>query len=261
MSNRALILIFIMIVLGGAYVLYTYYYAENPKEIVIIYPDPTPTKIKPKEAGGVVVANTGNIVYENLKQQKGKQDIILQAEPEKPLNLVHQPVHGDENTDQIDDILSGIVETDYAKYQKHKNTNKTSDETILPENIKGQTAQKEEEPEPKNTSEEAGLNIKKVTETRNKAYKSNLTDSQAKGSYKIQLASVKSLSEAEKELERIKKKYSKVLSKSKLTIKKIQYSKANIFYIILAGEYKNAGEAKSICKKLSDNSQGCIISK
>lgn len=261
MFSRVLIIILILAALGFSYAIYTHY-GWSSGEIVTIYPDASPTKIRPKEAGGVVVANVGNIVYENLQQQKGKQKVVLQPEPEKPLNLIHQPEFGDKNTDPIDEILAGIVESDYDKYKKHNVTNtKTNDEVVLPENIKNQPTQTENVQKIKNNSEQTGLNITRVTETRNKIYKRNLPNSRSKGRYKIQLASVKSLIEAEKELERIKKKYNKILSRSNLDIKKVQYTKRKIFYIILAGEYKSIGEARLICRKLSDSSQSCIISK
>lgn len=261
MSSRVLIIVFILAALGSSYAIYTHY-SWSSGEIVTIYPDLNPTKIRPKEAGGVVVANVGNIVYESLKSQKGKQKVVLQPEPEKPLNLIHQPVFDDKNIDPIDEILSGIVESDYDKYQKHKVTNntKTSDEKGLSENIKHQPTQTENLQKKKDVSEQTGLNITRVTETRSKIYKHNLPNLQSKGRYKIQLASVKSVIEAEKELERIKKKYGKTLSRSNLAIKKVQYTKGKIFYIILAGEYKSIGEARLICRKLSDSSQSCIIS-
>lgn len=260
MSGRTLTLVFILVALVSTYLVYTYYYGENTGEIITISPDNNPTKIRPKEPGGVVVANSGNIIYENLQQHKGKQDIVLQPEPEKPLNLIHQTIDGEKNADPIDQILSGIVESDYKKYQKHKtDSSQKSDDVILPEKIKKQAAQTKDLQDISNVSEQAGLNITKVVETKRKPHNPNLSKSLSQGKYKIQLVSVKTLAEAEKELERIKKKYSKALSKSKLTIKKIQYTKGKIFYIILAGEYKTAGEAKSICKKLSDSTQGCII--
>jgi hypothetical protein len=260
MPSRVLIIIFILAALGSLYAIYTHY-SWSSGEIVTISPDLKPTKIRPKEVGGVVVANVGNIVYENLQQQKGKQQVVLQPEPEKPLNLIHQPMFDDKNTDPIDEILSGIVESDYDKYKKHKgNDAKVNDAVVVPENIKTQPTQAENIQKVKNSSEQIGLNVTKVTETRNKAYKQNLSDTRSKGRYKIQLASVKSLVEAEKELERIKKKYSKILSQSNIGIKKVQYTKGKIFYIILVGEYKSISEARLICRKLSDSSQSCIIS-
>ena len=78
----------------------------------------------------------------------------------------------------------------HDKYQKHKVANtKTSDEVVLPENIRNQPAQTENVQEIKNLSEQTGLNITRVTETRNKIYKNNLPNIRSKGRYKIQLAS------------------------------------------------------------------------
>lgn len=44
-----------------------------------------------------------------------------------------------------------------------------------------------------------------------------------------------------------------------INIKKIQSDKGSFFYLVLVGNYQNINQAKAICKKLSDNQQGCII--
>ncbi|WP_341754862.1 SPOR domain-containing protein [Candidatus Tisiphia endosymbiont of Dioctria rufipes] len=263
MTNRTLLLLIILSIISGiTYLVYTNY-SQNSGQVVTIYPDPSPTKIKPQDSGGIVIPNANNIIYESLQQKKTNKPVILQPEPEKPLNIAKQKLaESDEELDSIDTILFSIVETDQAKYEKHKD--EEGAETILPNIIKNDLVQKENLIEQKSvpivqqSNNKTGLNVIKVTESHRKIDETQLNKSN-QGSYKIQLASVKSESEANQEGERIKKKYAKILNNTVVNIKKIQSSTGSFFYLVLVGNYQSISQAKAICKKLSDNQQGCII--
>lgn len=259
MTNRTLLLLIIFSIISGiTYLVYTNY-SRNSGQVVTIYPDPSPTKIKPQDSGGIVIPNANNIIYESLQQKKTNKPVILQPEPEKPLNIAKQKLaESDEELDSIDTILFSIVETDQAKYEKHKlSKDEEETETILPNIIKNDLVQKENLIE-QQSNNKAGLNVIKVTESHRKIDETQLNKSN-QGGYKIQLASVKSESEANQEGERIKKKYAKILNNTVITIKKVQSDKGNFFYLILVGNYQSISQAKAICNKLSDNQQGCII--
>ncbi|UCM86021.1 MAG: SPOR domain-containing protein [Rickettsia endosymbiont of Culicoides impunctatus] len=269
MVNRILfrVLILLSILSGIAYLVYTNY-NQDSGQIVTIYHDQLPTKIKPQDSGGIVIPNANNIIYENLQQKKISKPIILQPEPEKPLNITRQQsAQSDEDIDSIDTILFGIIETDQVKYEKHKlSKNEEGTEIILPNIIKNESVQQEnlveQIPIPiaqQPNSNKAGLNIIKVTESRRKIDDTQLLNKSNQGGYKIQIASVKSESEANQEGERIKKKYARILNNTVINIKKIQSDKGSFFYLVLVGNYQNIKQAKAICKKLSDNQQGCII--
>ncbi|WP_341761875.1 SPOR domain-containing protein [Candidatus Tisiphia endosymbiont of Thecophora atra] len=266
MTNRTLLLLIIFSIISGiTYLVYTNY-SRNSGQVVTIYPDPSPTKIKPQDSGGIVIPNANNIIYESLQQKKTNKPVILQPEPEKPLNIAKQKLaESDEELDSIDTILFSIVETDQAKYEKHKlSKDEEETETILPNIIKNDLVQKENLIEQKSvpivqqSNNKAGLNVIKVTESHRKIDETQLNKSN-QGGYKIQLASVKSESEANQEGERIKKKYAKILNNTVITIKKVQSDKGNFFYLILVGNYQSISQAKAICNKLSYNQQGCII--
>lgn len=268
MVNRVfLIIIFLSILSAITYLVYTNYNQDSGGQVVTIYHDQLPTKVKPKDSGGIVVPNANNIIYENLQQKKVSKAIILQPEPEKPLNITkQQSVQSTEDIDSIDTILFDIIETDQAGYEKHKLSKKEDGtEIILPNIIKNESVQKENLIEQQTVpvaqqpnSNKVGLNIIKVTESHRKIDETQLNKSN-QGGYKIQLASVKSESEANQEGERIKKKYAKILNNTVVNIKKIQSSTGSFFYLVLVGNYQSISQAKVICKKLSDNQQGCII--
>ncbi|WP_425364044.1 SPOR domain-containing protein [Candidatus Tisiphia endosymbiont of Hybos culiciformis] len=269
MVNRVFrIIIFLSILSGITYLVYTNYNQDSGGQVVTIYHDQLPTKVKPQDSGGIVVPNANNIIYENLQQKKVSKAIILQPEPEKPLNITkQQSVQSNEDIDSIDTILFDIIETDQVRYEKHKlSKNEEGTEIILPNIIKNEPVQKENLIEqqtvpvaPQPNSNKVGLNIIKVTEPRRKIDDTQLLNKSNQGGYKIQIASVKSESEANQEGERIKKKYAKILNNTVINIKKVQSNKGNFFYLVLVGNYQNINQAKAICKKLSDNQQGCII--
>ncbi|WP_341756973.1 MULTISPECIES: SPOR domain-containing protein [unclassified Candidatus Tisiphia] len=269
MVNRILlrIIIFLSIFSVITYLVYTNYHQDSG-QVVTIYHDQSPTKIKPQDSGGIVIPNANNIIYENLQQKKVSKAITLQPEPEKPLNITKQKsVQSDEDIDSIDTILFGIIETDQVKYEKHKlSNNEEGTEIILPNIIKNEPVQKENLIEQQTVpvaqqpnSNKVGLNIIKVTESRRKIDDRQLLNKSNQGGYKIQIASVKSESEANQEMERLKKKYGKTFNNIIINIKKVQSDKGNFFYLVLVGNYPNINQAKAICKKLSDNQQGCII--
>lgn len=258
-ANSFRIIIIFVIITGISYWFYNNYDLYD-KEIITIYPDEAPTKVRPKETGGVTIANANNLVYESLGQKKPSKQIILQPEPEKPLNIVQSKSVG-EPVDSVEDIISIIVENDQSSSAK--------DQDIAADIIKDNLDQEKElELEEQKSSkidnqfnpDKTGLNIVKVTENRNVNTK-QLYRQKNQNDYKIQLASVKSELVANQEVERIKKKYSKILGKTSFNVKKVRSERGVYFYSVFAGSYKNIAEAKAVCKKLDTNQECIIISK
>lgn len=256
MSGRVFfrIIIILGIIAGIAYWFHNNYHLYD-KEVVTIYPDEAPTKIKPKETGGITISNTNNLVYESLQQKKASKQIILQPEPEKPLNIV-QSKSIEEPVNSLEDIISIIVENDQGDAVGNQDIAIDPDKEDLTQK-KDSGVSERAEVNNQNAPNKTGLNIIKVTEKRNQNTK-QLYNKKNQNDYKIQLASVKSELVANQEVERIKKKYSKIFSKTSFSIKKVRSEKGGYFYSIFAGSYQNIAEAKAICKKL-DAQQECII--
>lgn len=260
--------------------LFLLYYGNTNNEIITIYPDKSPAKIKPVERGGIVVANANNIIYENFQSnKKPSAPSILQPEPEKPFNIIINKDRDGEVTDPIDAILSGIIE-------KEPNQDATdisvfdSQDIILPNIIKPEIIKSEASQELTKTNEsialgnlepkeelaqikqtpasKLGLNIVKIPKKNDNTYQEK-SYNKYQGFYRVQLASVKSELEATQEGERIKKKYSKILANATISAKKVPYNKGKFFYLVLAGDYDSLSKAKTICKKLANNQQNCII--
>lgn len=100
------------------------------------------------------------------------------------------------------------------------------------------------------------LKVVKVTGSTSKL---ELLDKGATAGYKIQLASVKSEAEGMKEFDRIKRKHQKILANTAMTVKKMYHDNGKVFYLVMAGNYNNSGQAKAVCKKLSQRGQNCIV--
>ncbi len=274
--------------LSLSYVIYKKYIDNRPNEIVTIYPDDEKTKIKPLEAGGIVIANAENSIYESLQantKTNVSRKVNLLPEPEQPVNINGGAAHAVATTkDPIDNVIASILEHDQESQNQNKQQEadkisipakqnileqaplgkETSDDldTLLSEaSISTPTPEIEVTPKAVEESEQAvtqqkSLKIIKVTEKSNKLANINKLSS---GSYKIQLASVKSEAEGARAYERIKKKHIKILSNSSLTLKKIKHDKNHVFYLVLAGNYTTAGQAKAVCKKLAQRQQSCIV--
>lgn len=266
MSKRLVfqISIFLSIIFGMFYWIYHYYLIEE-REIIIIYPDPSHTKVKPEQSGGTIIANTQNTIYENLQKKKIRKQITLQPEPEKPLNINSVKTLSNNEIESIDNIISEIENID-------KTINNPLD---MKEEVKleiGQGITPKSSTQEKNlvgsevyianvnhpNPPKVGLNIVKVTEKREMISGEQLLNKKKPNYYKIQLASVKTEAVANQEMERIRKKYPKVFNKIPLFVRKMCSEKGNLFYAVMAGNYEEITQAKAICKKL-DHYQECLI--
>ncbi len=257
MSHRLLFRISTLLVLtvSISYWVYNNYILDNG-EIITIYPDELPTKVRPQENERIIIANANSTIYENLRKKKVSKQVVLQPEPEKPLDITSQkPV--DKEADSIEAIIAAIETEDIINSSLHG-----ADKKIVENKVT-----KDDKPEKElsttnivninQASLTKGLNIIKVIESSDLPKKQLLTKPK-QTYYKIQLASVKSELVAKQEMERLKKKYSKIFNKTPLIIRKMRSEKGNFFYSVMGGNYENIGQAKAICKKL-DSSQECLI--
>lgn len=260
------IMLFGVMIISISYLVYRYYDQDN-RQVMVIYPDLLPTKIKPQDSGGILLPNSNNIIYENLRQKKVNRNVVLQPEPEKPLNITqHKVACNIDEVDSIDNILSNIIKIDKTTSQEANKLKENENTIILPETIKSSTedqiatASLGESITQTTSQNQIGLNIVKLTETHRKIDEIALNN-QKPGGYQIQLASVKSESEANHEGERLKKKYTKILNDKIIKIKKVKSGNGNYFYLLLMGNYDNISQAKAVCKKLATYQQNCIITK
>ncbi|MGX6960524.1 MAG: SPOR domain-containing protein [Rickettsia endosymbiont of Pentastiridius leporinus] len=229
MINNIFIKIFLvfLIFISGGYFAYQYY--QNSKPVITIYADELPTRIKPAEAEKNLVSAVYSTIYESLiSKDTNLKAAKLLPEPEKPINITSRNGK-EEPSDEISHLIS-LLETDNNDNIPYKQVEEKKFETDL--NI-----------------------IKLDKENKN----SNLKATHNLDSYKVQLGSVKSETQAIQEGERIKKKFPKILKNAVITTKKVKYADGKFFYLILAGNYDSLSQAKAVCKKLSYQKQSCLL--
>ncbi len=246
-------LFFSLIIIASttAYLIYSRPFSSL-NEIVIIYPDESPTKIKPQETGGLVMPNSDNTIYESLQRSKPLiRKINILPEPEAPINISTKnptvPV------DHIDAILAKVLmEETKTSNDKDQELKPVSELTITETELL-------DELEALMPKVNRKLNIIKIAEKTDKLEPTTRTKRLNLSHYKIQLGSVKSEMEGIQAGERIKKKYAKILDNPTISLKKIEDSKGHFFYLVIAANHYTISQAKNICKKLSAAQQECII--
>ena len=253
----AICIIFLLISYSG----YKYYKSSEPTEIPIIEPESGAIKVKPVDAGGIILPHSDSIIYENMSKGQSFKKINILPEPEQALPILGQKSAASGADDSIDSMLASLISPGESPTEILK-------EDLIAESIfeempsDAEPQEKSLQPESK-TSDAAdtkSLNVVKVMTNSNKRIGGvkNLSGSQ-KSNYKIQLGSMKSESLAITEGERIKRKHAKILGNSTITQKKVQQEKGKFFYVILAGDYPTLSKAKATCKKLAARQQSCMI--
>jgi hypothetical protein len=237
--------------------IYAIYSERNPKEIVTLFPDEGETKVKPLDAGGVVMPNAENLIYENLKTVKAStKSINLLPEPEQPLNI---PRKVDEDSfDPIGSILFGLTNDQSKNKPVIISEFKEEDQEPSVDLISSIIDSSKPLSTQHDTKEEKGLNIVEVDKIPSKILPNKPISKARKKHYKIQLASVKTEAEGQKTWDRLKQRHSKILGKSEMHLKRIKHSNGVIFYSVQAGNYDSLNAAKSVCRKLSSLGQNCI---
>ena len=220
MINNIFVKICLVCLICISAIYFGYQYYQNSKPVITIYPDELPTKIKPSIIENNQTAAVHSSIYENLIAKDTNIKIKLLPDPEKPMNIdSRNQSQSDESFDEISSLIALI--------EPNSNSKNGTD-----------------------------LNIIKL-EKGSKA--TNTKSCNNYESYKIQLGSVKSETEAMQEGERIKKKFPKILKNVVITTKKVKYDDGKFFYLILAGDYGSLSQAKAVCKKLAYNKQSCVL--
>lgn len=215
----------IIIIAGLAY-LYNdgYFYTGDPP---LLKSDTLVTRIKPEDPGGMVLDDY-NSVYDQIKSQNHNiKSVTLIPEPELPIAITAS--HDVSEPDAIDNIVSGIVDTNAAPQ-------------ITKENIDTTTK-----------------SLKIITAPDDREGKSQVK--KPKSAYYAQVASTRTTAQAKKELARIAKGHSKLLSNIEHKIEKYNIANKGTYYRLLLGPLNGSAHAKLICKKLATAKQTCIIKK
>lgn len=235
---------------------YLYLFGNNNQQMVpIIHADTNQTKIRPHEAGGIIIPNADNIVYDNFTNSSSSKKISLLPEPEQPLAINYQKNIDNELIESINAMLANALPSEESSAQ----SDNFYDRLILNNSDGEVTEDSLSNAQPSKTKKNS-LNIIKIPHKDVSRFSESVNLNIGKSSsYQIQLASVRSEAQGIIEGERIKNKFLKILATSNIVLKKVSDNNDNYFYLVLAGSYPSLSKAKAICKKLSFRQQPCMI--
>ncbi|MBP7190434.1 MAG: SPOR domain-containing protein, partial [Rickettsiaceae bacterium] len=189
--------------------------------------------------------NTDKLVYENLKPGRIENSVSLMPEPEEPVIITKESE--EENPDKIDDIIGNILSSSAQTDEKKE------EQASIP-------AQEEEQNPQPLTSQEDVKTLKIIPVEENRSKKRKNSEKTEGEYYRIQLVSVRTKEDADKEWDRMKKLYPKQLGNLPHIVQKVNLQNKGIFYRLLAGKFQSLGTAKTTCKKISSISHCVIVS-
>lgn len=248
------------VIIAGSFASYYYLHKKSKNEIITIAPDTDLIKKKPEDPGGIVIPNSDSLVYEKLQSGvKKNRKINILPSPEDPI-IINNSVETDDSVislDAIDEILSNIEYHDlYTNDEASNNIN----EYVIPNILKNQSNEINEEVDDKILIPSSMLNITKSQDNYFDFNDKNVIKNENNG-YKIQLSVASSEEDAKVHWQRIVNNNYKILGNANLITKRIEGSNNRIFYMILAGTYPSLNHAKLVCKKLISRKQNCIVIK
>ncbi len=239
--------------------LYFLYPAMN-KEVVILLSDEGPTKIKPKDPGGVVVPHADSSVYDTLNAAHAMYDrVYVVPDPENPIEIQRKSASDQPQfLDSIDEILVNIENDEEFISDAESPDNQ---DYIMPNFVPGKQMKIVSEHDDKMILVSGTkLRVFKAQEDRYKISDASVVLSGDSG-YKIQLSSANSSDDAAAQWKIIKSRHAKILKNANLIVKKVEGRNDRIFFLVMAGNYPSLNHAKMVCKQLSSRKQNCIVTK
>ncbi|RTK92135.1 MAG: SPOR domain-containing protein [Rickettsiales bacterium] len=260
MYRIKLIFIASFVIIVGSFASYYYLHKKSKSEIITIAPDTDLIKKKPEDPGGIVIPNSDSLVYEKLQSGvKKNRKINILPSPEEPI-IINNLAENDDSVislDAIDEILSN---SEYYDVYTNDEASNNINEYVIPNILKNQSNETNEEVDDKILIPSSMLNITKSQDNYFNFNDNNVIKNENYG-YKIQLSVASSEEDAKVHWQRIVNNHYKILGNANLITKRIEGANNRIFYMILAGTYPSLNHAKLVCKKLISRKQNCIVIK
>lgn len=294
-SIGALIAVFLAVVglIGACWYIYDSYKEKNENEMLLITAEQEDIKIQPLDPGGMVVDNMDKSVYDAIErkhQTESKVEVLLQPseEPidkkeiaikeeatpviptapavipvvpsqEEEIVALPVPVIKPEEAEQHAEVGVKAAEINQEEViQQHPAQSTESLEAIkLPQEPPVvQLPQDPAKAKEEWTEEEEYIKpVAKKTPVKPKFANKN------ENVYKVQLASFKSNSDAEKEWKMLSRRHAALLKGYKHYIISKDIAGKGIFHRLQVGPFNSAEEAKNTCKQFKDVGMNCLIVK
>lgn len=266
-ARIAVIFFIAVLAIGGIIVLAWVLYQEKtvgPEDTPIIRADKSPTKIKPQEPGGMVVANMDKTVYDKLSRNNDnstKAEKLLPA-PEEPVNTIELLTAAPANPEGSiagDQSIEIITNTSAAKIAETDATEETIDASEnMDTSISLNDAVTESSGDTMRPLTENDLQIVEIDKNSTPQPSYDLPQANNSG-YKVQLAAFKTEGDAVENWQKIQKAHTDLLGKLRHFIERKEIEGKGTFYRLQAGIINKESEARLLCKKLAEVNQGCFV--
>lgn len=275
----------------GAWYIYKSYQTKNYDEVIVVSADDDEIKTQPADPGGMVVKNMDKDIYDNIDKHNKKTDKaeVLLPPAEEPIDkkdlFLADMSPAVKKLDQAAEVIKEESVDVIAPAQETTTTEAAYEEKLPEETVPDVTHGK---PEVVISSSE--VNSEKPTETINvpvikpadpkkveakvmpkktEEYIKPVTKKESKkklefvsksdNSYKVQIASFKSVSDAEKSWKSMSKKYSNVLKGYKHYIVSKDIPGKGIFQRLQVGPFKDKELAQKACADFKDAGMNCFV--
>ena len=259
-GRRLLTLLIAMAAVGGFAVVVVYSYDKGKSSTSdaaapVITAQEGPTKIKPKDPGGMVVPNRDKQVYGRLNVAERPDKIERLLPP--PESVVEKPPAIAPPSNQVD-LPSKAAEKSPEQMAR-------SLAAIAP------AAGDSKTPEPPAASDSASMAAKKsppatesLMEEKQPEVAKLATPAKKRAvaagpAFRVQLASVRSQKAAERAWSRYKKKHASLFGDLESKIVRVDLKGKGIYYRLQAGPLSDAKAARSLCSEAKKKKIGCII--
>jgi len=243
---QTIITIFAVIVAAGCivglawYVYNSYFVKKEDQKVSRIVADHSPTKEKPKDPGGMNIPNMDKQIYNKLaspgNEKHAEQILPSHEEPVAREELMQESKEPEEV--KAPEIPAPVTQAEPVK--------KEAATEVKPQ----------EELHPK-LSQVTPVEKKQALKTKRRIQDSEIITDNTKLGYRVQVASVRSAKEAEKEWNRIKNK--NALANYGYVIDKKDLPGRGIVFRVQVGPFEKAADAKEVCKKLKAAGKDCFV--
>jgi SPOR domain len=224
----------------------------------LIKADPSPTKLRPEEPGGMPVPNRDKLIYERLvADAPDKRVERLLPPPETPMP---KPTAADETASPVSVGSSAVVPPKPVEERKPPSPrtetltlklDKETQQPLAPEQMEAATPATEVAPAPEASTVEAKAEPAPQAEAQS-------APSTPRG-YGLQLASLRDPDGAPNEWLRLQAAFGSILGKTKHRVLRVDLGDRGIFFRLVAVSFADKAAARAACDKLEALKQGCLV--
>ena len=254
---------------------------EKTAEPIVVQESKRPVKERPTTPGGMEIPDQDKTIYQKMRSDKIDTNVnIVPISEEQPVQpqirtkeggILGMPQNAPTSQEREWEVLN-LKEKTTERKAAEQNTQEVIEqktETVIKEVVAQEKAvaapviekAKEVEPIEIKVQETPKVEaVKKAPVSQTTTKKQATTKTAATNVWHVQLSSLTSKAAAQKELPKILKAHSSLLSGLPNQIKEVNV-KGKVFYRLMVGEFKNKSDAQNLCSKLKKQKQDCTITK